>query len=304
MHAPDIRTIDLLHQGRPQVIAAACFETSAGPVVVDPGPTADLPALRRGLAAMGVETADLHALLLTHIHLDHAGATGTLARAHPALKVFVHQRGARHLADPSRLVESATRLYGALMEPLWGEIAPVPGDQLVPLTGDETLRLGDRRVRVAYTPGHASHHVSLLDETTGTAFTGDTAGIRIEQAPYVMPPTPPPDIDLEAWNASLDRLTGWAPARLLVTHFGLVDDPANHLDWMRDGLRDWSERVRISLAEPGDDPERARRFAQAVVAEISRRLPGSAAADYARGGSPEMSWHGLARYWRRRASQA
>src|SRR5207249_2172225 len=164
-------------------------------VIVDPGPASSVAALD------GVEP---RALLLTHIHLDHAGATGVLVRRHPELVVYVHEIGAPHVADPSKLLRSAARLYGDDMERLWGEVLPVPAERLRVLRGGEVLG----RFRVAYTPGHASHHVSYLHEPTGVAFTGDVTGVRIHDG-CILAPTPPPDIDLQAWRASLDVIETW-----------------------------------------------------------------------------------------------
>ncbi|HEX6586677.1 MAG TPA: MBL fold metallo-hydrolase [Solirubrobacterales bacterium] len=202
-----MRLIDVRHLGRERVIG--CWVLDG--VLIDPGPTSSLENL---LEALGGETP--RALLLTHIHLDHAGASGTIVRRWPELPVYVHERGARHLADPAKLLASASRLYGDQMEHLWGEVAPVPERNLRPLSGGEEL-LG---FEVAYTPGHASHHVSYLHTDSGRAFVGDTAAVRIPPSDFVLPPTPPPDIDLELWNRSIDRILEWEPTSLGLTHFG------------------------------------------------------------------------------------
>ena len=196
--------IDLLHLGRPQVIGS----WRVGDIVIDPGPASCLEQLLPVL-----EEHPPRVIALTHIHLDHAGAAGSLARRFPEAEVWVHERGARHMADPSRLLASATRLYGENMERLWGEFLPVPQERLRVLNGGESLG----PLRVAYTPGHASHHVSYLHEETGWAFTGDVAGVRIATGPTIAP-TPPPDIDLPAWRASLELIEGWRPEALAITH--------------------------------------------------------------------------------------
>ena len=229
-------TIDLLHLGRPQSVACRVLHTAAGPVLVDPGPGATLPTLTAGLTAEGIALADLHAILLTHIHFDHAGVTGSLLAANPSLTVHVHEIGARHLADPSRLIASATRIYGDRMDTLWGPLLPVPADRLRALRGGESLRLGDRVFAVRYTPGHAVHHVTYLDETDGTAYVGDTAGVCLPPVHLVLPVTPPPDVDLEAWRTSLDALETLAPTRLFLTHFGASENPSAHLAALRAGL--------------------------------------------------------------------
>jgi len=297
---PNTTLIDLEFLGRPYHIATALVEGPDGPVLIDPGPASTLPRLRSALAGEGIELGGLRALLLTHIHLDHAGATGVLVRENPELRVYVHERGAPHLIDPSRLLASATRLYGDRMDLLWGEVAAVPAENVVTLAGDERIDVAGRAFDVAYTPGHAVHHVSYLDRETGTAYVGDAAGIRVNALPFVLPPAPPPDIDPEAWKEALARIRAWAPERLFVTHFGPLDDVPEHLAEFETRLFAWAEAVRASLDEPGTDEERARRFVEAAGAEMRRYLPEEAARGYEESGGLEATWHGLARYWRGR----
>ena len=226
-----MRAIDLLHLGREKVIC--CWQ--AGDVLVDPGPESCAPTL---LAALGDERP--RALLLTHIHMDHAGAAGALVRRWPEVPVYVHERGAPHVLDPSRLVASATRLYGEEgMRRLWGEVLPVPEANVRVLSGGEPDVMGG--FRVAYTPGHASHHVSFLHEDSGWAFVGDVAGVRIPPMALVVAPTVPPDIDVAAWERSLELVAEWAPERLAITHFGAVAEPAAQLTACRDALRAQAE---------------------------------------------------------------
>ncbi len=208
--AAGISYFDLNFQDRARVIACGVLHDAGGVVLVDPGPSSTLPTLRQSLASAGIGIADVTTILLTHIHLDHAGATGTLVRENPRLRVYVHEVGAPHLVDPSRLVASASRLYADAMERLWGEVAPVPRESLEVLQGGERIRAGGRMLDVAYTPGHASHHVSYFSAETGVAFVGDTAGVRLVPGAFVMPPTPPPDIDLESWRDSLSIIEGVA----------------------------------------------------------------------------------------------
>src|SRR3954447_7507260 len=229
-----MRVIDVVHLGRERVIG--CWEHEG--VLVDPGPESSMETL---LANAG-DGFEPRAVLLTHIHFDHAGASGALVRRWPQLPVYVHARGARHLADPERLVSSATRLYGEDgMRELWGEVVPVPEANLHVLEGGETV-LGDYRVE--YTPGHASHHVSYLHEPTGTALVGDVAGVRIPPSDLVLAPTPPPDIDVEAWERSIELVRGWDPQRLALTHFGEVTEAiGDHLDRLRQALHDEADMV-------------------------------------------------------------
>jgi glyoxylase-like metal-dependent hydrolase (beta-lactamase superfamily II) len=277
-----MRVIDLLHLGRPRVIG--CWQV--GDVLVDPGPASCLPVL---LEALGGQRP--RALLLTHIHLDHAGASGSLVKRWPALHVYVHSRGARHLAEPARLLDSARRLYGGEMERLWGEVVPVPEANLRVLEGGEAILGG--AFRVAYTPGHASHHVSYLHD--GTAFVGDVGGVRITANAPTVPPTPPPDIDVEAWQESIELIRGWRPARLAFTHFGAADDVGAQLEEVSRRLTDWAERARRQDKET---------FIASVREEIATATDAETAAAYAQAAPPEQIYLGLERYWRKRAQAA
>ncbi len=272
------RPIDVRHLGRDRVICAWLVDG----VVVDPGPTSALDGLLAGLG--GVRP---RALALTHIHLDHAGAAGTLARRWPELEVWVHARGAPHLIDPTRLLASARRLYGEDMDRLWGAFEPVPEERIRILDGGEALG----PFAVAYTPGHASHHVSYFHEPSGRAFVGDTAGVRIPPATLTLPPTPPPDVDLEAWQASLDAIAAWRPQTLGLTHFASVEDPPAQLETMREQLARFGERGR-TLAEAA--------FCELLVSELDAAADPATAASYRQALPPDQSWAGLRRYWSKR----
>jgi glyoxylase-like metal-dependent hydrolase (beta-lactamase superfamily II) len=278
-----MRVIDVMHLGRPHVIG--CWQV--GEALVDPGPESSLETLVAGL-----DGAAPRALLLTHIHLDHAAATGAMVRRWPQLEVYVHERGAPHLVDPSKLLASAERLYGDEMQRLWGEIVPVPERNIRILSGGETV-LG---MRVAYTPGHASHHVCYLDEESGTAFVGDVAACRIPGVDLVVPPTPPPDIDVEVWLESIATVEGWAPERLALTHFGAVEDVPAHLAAVRARIREDAERAR-ELAEDEFDRDYRDRIARAAQSP-------DAAAEMLQAVPPEYQWRGLDRYWRKRDERA
>ena len=299
--AGGVHSIDVNYLGRPGGIAACVLETDAGLVLVDPGPTSSLHGLHAGLASLGMRMADATLLLLTHIHLDHAGAAGTLVAAHPGLRVGVHARGAPHLANPGRLLDSALRIYGGGMDRLFGEVRPVPGHAIDALRGGETLQRGGRTLRIADAPGHAVHHLACLDERSGTVFVGDTAGERFAPAEWVLPVTPPPDIDLEAWHTTLDAIRTMQPDRLFLTHFGPAVDVPDHLDRLARSLDAWAQRVRASLDEPGDDARRAAAFVESVSADIRAHVPAELVPDYLGGGLTD-SWYGLARYWRKRAA--
>jgi glyoxylase-like metal-dependent hydrolase (beta-lactamase superfamily II) len=294
------QVIDVEYLGNEHYIACALLEGDA-PVIVDPGPTVSLAKLEEGLSRHGLSLDDLAGVLLTHIHLDHAGAAGSIVKRNPRIDIYVHQRGARHMVDPRRLLNSAERLYGDRMDELWGEFLAVPADNVRALAGGETLRLAGRRLEVAYTPGHASHHVSYLDDTTGTAFVGDTAGIRIAGNPYVLPVTPPPDVDLEIWETSLRKIEAWDPKRLFVTHFGAAEGVEEHLQQFRRGLHEWATIVRDGLASNRTDEECVETFTAGVIAGLEERLPQETIPLYQQGGAPDMSWHGLARYWKKKS---
>ncbi len=270
---------DLMHLGRANAIAA----WRVGDVIVDPGPASCLPALLEDL-----ESRPPRALALTHIHLDHAGAAGSLAARFPDLEVWVHERGAPHVADPSRLLASAGRLYGAEMERLWGEVLPVPAERIRALQGGERLPEG---LRVAYVPGHASHHVAYLHEPSGWAFAGDVAGVRIGSGP-TLAPTPPPDIDLRAWRESIDVLAGWQPKALAITHFGVHRDVDAHLE----GLREYLEEIEAGAANLDESG-----FGAAFRARVAAGAGGAAAATYEQAMPPAQSYAGLRRYLDRAA---
>jgi glyoxylase-like metal-dependent hydrolase (beta-lactamase superfamily II) len=293
--------IDLDYLGREEAIAACLLETDAGLVIIDPGPATTLPALHAALAERGATVADVAAILLTHIHLDHAGAAGSLLRENPAIAVHVHERGAPHLVDPTKLLDSATRIYGDRMQALWGEFLPVPAAAVHTLAGGETLALGGRTIDVAYTPGHAWHHVSYLDRASGSAFVGDTAGERYPSGTPAIPATPPPDIELERWAESTQQFRIWSPDRLVVTHFGAIDDVTTHLDEHERALAEWSTRVRESLAKPGADDAHADEFTTRVMDEL-RQSVSPRALERVKPASVRSGWFGLARYWRKRGN--
>jgi len=300
----DLHVLDLDFLGHAGVIARGLLKGSSGAALVDPGPATCLPGLRRALEGHGAAVGDLEAILVTHIHLDHAGAAGSLVRENPRLQVYVHERGAPHLIDPGRLLESASRLYGDRMDQLWGETVPVPAANVHVLTGGEHLTVAGRRIDVLYTPGHASHHVSYFDPSGGVAFVGDTGGIRAGESDYLAPPTPPPDIALDAWSDSIERILAWAPRALFVTHFGLVPSPADKLRALERRLRANAALVRESLGRDGTDQERIAWFAVAVAADLRQHLSDEEATRCELAVSAEHCWLGLARYWRTRAARA
>jgi len=279
---PELVPIDLHFRGLERAVGCYLIETEAGLALHDCGPTTTIPALKEGLAARGVALQEIDNLLLSHIHLDHGGAAGALVREHPGLQVWVSEIGAPHLLDPTRLERSARRLYGDDLDFWFGELAPVP-ERNVAVVGDHVLGLD-----CFATPGHASHHVTYFDPRDGTAYTGDTAGIRILPARYVAPISPPPDIDLDAWHRSLDAIELRGPKRLALTHFGVVTDVWSHLERMRRELFLWATRVRA-----GSDEEE---FVAAAFESIEDEDDETKAA-FDNTEAFAQSYLGLRRYW-------
>ncbi|HEY7207493.1 MAG TPA: MBL fold metallo-hydrolase [Gaiellaceae bacterium] len=275
MAAPE--PIDLRHLGRDRVIGAYVLETQDGPALFDCGPSSCVESLKAGLAGRGLELTDLRHLLLSHIHLDHAGAAGVLVREHPALRVHVSPVGAPHLVDLSRLERSARRLYGDSFDTLWGELAPVP-EHNIRVTGDDVVGLA-----CFPTPGHASHHVCFLDRD-GTLYAGDAAGVRIQPARSVVPPTPPPEIDVEAWERTIGEIERRAPERLALVHFGVANDVSRHLAELGERLREWA-----ALVSGG-----------ATLEEFERAVADETGEEYENAMPLWQSYQGLARWAERR----
>jgi glyoxylase-like metal-dependent hydrolase (beta-lactamase superfamily II) len=293
--------IDLCWVGHPRSIACALLRSQNSATLIDPGPSSTLGTLRQQLGQHGLSVSDLTAILLTHIHLDHAAATGALVRENPNLKVYVHARGVPHLLDPSRLLHSASRLWGAELPRLFGEFLPIPAGNLNALEGGERLVLGSQQLQVFYTPGHASHHLTYFDPGDGTAYVGDTAGIAINGHPFILPATPPPDISMELWDSSLDAIAALRPKRLFLTHFSFSDDPARHLASYRERLHRWGELSANILAGNLDEAAAIDRFSQEVAAEAAQFLRPDEISHYVFNGALHLSWMGLARYHRKRA---
>lgn len=296
--------VDLNFIGRPQIIATAILHGAAGVALVDPGPATTIDNLTTALTRKGIRFDDVRQILVTHIHLDHSGGVGSILSRFPHIEVVVHQRGAPHLADPSKLMASAGRLYQQDMDRLWGEVKPVDKDRLKVIEGGERLTVVGRELVTAYTPGHASHHVSYFDPAARVAFVGDTAGICRGAGSYVMPPTPPPDIDIEAWHASAAKILAWEPDTLFLTHFGPRHGARQHLQAMFDNIEAWSHIVRRLLADGSlDDDRRQQRFVDEAYLDIRRTIGEADAADYVRAGGLNYSYQGLARYWRKRSER-
>ena len=277
--------IDLHFGGAERAIGVYLLETPDGPALFDCGPATCVERLKEGLAERGLALTDLRHLLLSHIHLDHAGAAGVLVREHPGLRVHVSEVGAPHLVDPERLERSARRLYGADLDRLWGELAPVP-ERNVEVVGHDVLGL-----ECFPSPGHAGHHVCYVDRD-GTLLAGDAAGVRIQPSRYVMPPTPPPEVDLEAWETTLEEIERRAPKRLALIHFGVVSEAAPHLAELRSRMHEWA-----ALVERGADEDE-------FVASARHELDEAERAVYEAAMPLWQSYAGLKRYWDKRREAA
>ena len=276
--------LDLLFGGAERAIGVYLLETADGPALFDCGPSSTLPRLKDALRERGLELSDVRHLLLSHVHLDHAGGAGALLREHPALTVWVSEVGAPHVVDPTRLERSARRLYGDLFDPLWGELAPVPRENVRVAAGDAA------GLQAFPTPGHATHHVSYLDRD-GTLYAGDAAGVRIQPSRHIVPVSPPPDIDVEGWHRTIAEIERRDPQRLALIHFGVETGVHDHLSRLAEELDRWAARVRDGL-----DVE--------AFVDAARADAGADADLYDRVAPFWQSWHGLRRYWDKRAEAA
>jgi glyoxylase-like metal-dependent hydrolase (beta-lactamase superfamily II) len=292
--------VDLVHDGLEGAISTYLW-VGEEPLLVDPGPSTTLETLEAALAHQGIPLGDLRHVVLTHVHLDHAGAAGHLARAVPGLTVHVHEDGARHLADPERLVASTRRTFGDAHERLWGEVLPVPPERL------RAWRPGERgplkTLRPFHTPGHIDHHVAWLDERTGTLFAGDCMGIVLHEEAPTHPPTPPPSVDLEAWHVTLGRLLPIGPERVGVAHFGLHEDFHGRREAISEALEMLEERVRDAV-EGGTVDEDARRYENDVREQQGAARPREEIDRYFDVFRAETDYRGVVRYVTRRKPEA
>jgi glyoxylase-like metal-dependent hydrolase (beta-lactamase superfamily II) len=274
---PDLWLLDTLFQGVPGVIASYLLTGPDGLALVDVGSAVTLDTLLASIRATGHQPEELAHILLTHIHLDHAGATGPLLRHAPHARVYAHHIGAPHLIHPDKLIESATRIYGDQMGRLWGQMLPVPEERISLLDEGVKVRVGERTLRALYTPGHAIHHVAFHDAAHAAIFPGDVAGVRLEDIDYVRPPTPPPDLNLEDWTASIERLRALRPETLYLPHFGPTAGSESHFNELRDRLYAWGEIVARGMREGENDQRLAADLAAAADPEVAQVAAASGA---------------------------
>ena len=290
--------IDLQFLGYPLAIAAYLLDDGVEAALVEVGPTSTAETLLRAVQARGVPLERLRHLIVTHIHLDHAGALGWLLQRLPHATAYVHPVGAPHMVDPSRLISSASRLYGEMMERLWGEVVPVPQERLRVVRDGERITVAGRTLLAVDTPGHARHHHVYLDEATGVLFAGDVAGVRMPGAAYVRPPTPPPELDIEAWQASLAKLRALPIRQLALTHFGIYDDVERHLNELETRLLDWAAFTRNLVEQGVSDSELIQHLR--TYGDEEMRQQGVEPTNYELGAGYELIALGFARYWRKK----
>jgi glyoxylase-like metal-dependent hydrolase (beta-lactamase superfamily II) len=294
-----VHLIDALHLGTPDVICIALVE--CGPnelLLVDSGPESVFDAVVEGIRKLGFQPARVRHLLASHIHLDHTGGAWRWAKEF-GTKIYANARGVRHLVDPAKLVGSAARIYGDKMDALWGAVGTIPEDHVIPVGDGAQLRFGSHQFLVLDTPGHAQHHNAYWLESERTVFAGDLAGVRIRGGP-VIPPFPPPDIHLESWKESLDKIRALKPASLHITHFGRVDDPISALDDLEKRLFSWADWIKQRLLEGKSEPEIIPEFEKYTVQQLlAAGASHEELATYEQADPASMSVAGLSRYWRK-----
>lgn len=302
--APEgIRTIDLRFAATEGVVAAYLLTGDNELALIETGPTSTRGNLEAGLTAAGFGLGEVSRVIVTHIHLDHAGAAGGILRDCPNARLSVHPAGLPHLVDPSRLVASATRIYGDRMDELWGPIAPAPEDRIDAVRDGQSLRAGGRDLRVIFTPGHARHHLALFDETTGTLFSGDAGGVRIQGTRFAVPPTPPPEFDIDAWQTSIKAMLAVRPARLALTHFGLFDDVQGHLKQLSQGLIDVTRIARETSTAADDTSHLITRLLEYQASGLGESLSDGVMLRLELANPAFMGAMGLQRFLRKRAER-
>ncbi|QIN77782.1 MBL fold metallo-hydrolase [Rubrobacter marinus] len=295
-----IETIDLGFMGTEEIIASFLLVGEGSAAIVETGPTTCMENLMRGLEGHGVAPEDVAQVLLTHVHLDHAGASGNLVEVLPNATFYVHEVGRPHVVDPSKLVKSATRIYGERMEELWGEIRPVPEDRLVSLSGGEEIEVAGGLLTAHYTPGHAYHHLAFHEPDSGALFAGDVAGIRLPGQSYVRPPTPPPEVDIEAWRRSIGEIRELAPTSICPTHFGRFEDVERHLSELEQRLEHWLLFVEERMDEGASRDEISFELENMGDEELLREGASPGDTDrYSLSGNYEMLVAGIMRYVQR-----
>jgi glyoxylase-like metal-dependent hydrolase (beta-lactamase superfamily II) len=293
-----IYLLDTNHMGFSGTVGVYLLPGEDGFALIETGPGSALTTIKEHIASLGFDLANLKAILVTHIHLDHAGAAGQLATETGAT-LYVHERGAPHLIDPSRLLASAERIYGDKIATLWGTMIPAPQENVVALTGGERLKIVGHDIDLIYTPGHASHHVSFL--LNGEAMlTGDTAAIHFAGSSVIRPALPPPEVALESWQDSIKKMLAAKPKRLLLTHYGEVQDAEEHLRQVVERNRQWAALILAGMQKGEDAKGLEQRLAEVSLQELV--ADGAAPEVIQRHritSNDEMTVAGLMRYWQK-----
>ncbi len=292
-----IRTFDLHFLGLNQAIASFLIETSDGPILIESGPHSTFNNLEKELEKLGYTVSDVQHVFLTHIHLDHAGAAWAFAEK--GAKIYVHPFGARHMADPSKLMASAKMIYQDRMDELWGDMKPIPKELLIEVDHEQTIEVGGIKIKSLHTPGHASHHIAWqLDDAL---FTGDVAGVKIDNGP-VQPPCPPPDINIEKWLGSIGLIKKQKPSRLYLTHFDYIENVEEHLNQLTEMLKDWSQFIKGKWEEELSNEEITPLFVEHTRKQLEAAGLGTTEiAQYEAANPSWMSVAGLVRYWHKKS---
>ncbi|GAC1427307.1 MAG: MBL fold metallo-hydrolase [Ktedonobacteraceae bacterium] len=291
--------ISLPFLGEEEIIGSYLLAGGNELAIIDPGPGSMIEPLLAAIRQAGFDPQDVTHLLATHVHLDHAGSVGSLVKHMPKAKVYAHSRGVPHLLDTTKVVASATRIYGDRMQQLWGAIESTPADRLQTMEGGDVLNVAGRRLEVHYTPGHAVHHVIFFDAHSGSLFAGDTAGVRLQGVDYVRPPTPPPDIDIEAWSDSMDTIKMLSPDVLYLGHFGATRNATQHLERLREQLISWGNYVLEAMRNGKDEQEILALLIAHTEPELQRVDP-NALKRYEIATNYAMTVQGYMRYWRKK----
>jgi glyoxylase-like metal-dependent hydrolase (beta-lactamase superfamily II) len=300
-HTPGTWQISLPFQGEKDIIGSYMLIGDNELALIDPGPEATLQALLEGIRQVGFDPQEVTHLIATHIHLDHAGSCGSLMHHMPRAKVYAHSKGAPHLLDPSKVVASATRIYGNLMKELWGNIEPVPQERLEVIEAGSTLNVAGRRLEIHYAPGHAYHHVIFFDVHSGELFAGDATGVRLQGIDYVRPPTPPPELDLEAWSNTLDMMKRLQPDVLYLAHFGPTKNVPQHLERVREQLFSWGDFVLSAMRDGKTETEIINMLIAQTQPELQRVAHDPHALQrYEIATNYPMTVQGYMRYWRKK----
>lgn len=299
--SPGTWQVSLPFLGEHEIIGSYLLAGENELAIIDPGPGSMAEDLLASIREAGFDPQEVTHILPTHVHLDHAGATGSLVRQLPKAQVYVHSKGAPHLIDTSKVVASAERIYGERLKPLWGEIEPTPAERVHSIEGGDILKVAGRRLEVHYTPGHAVHHVIFFDAHSGELFAGDVAGVRLPGVDYVRPPTPPPDLDLEAWSDSISLVRSLRPDVLYIGHFGPIRDIPQHFGRLREKLTAWGDFVLDAMRKGKEEAEIIALLIEQTQPELQRvaRDP-HALQRYEIATNYAMSVQGYMRYWRKK----